>query len=142
MTSIYLVEGSWWHYEEGAVWIAAAFTTPEAAEQWRAECQAWIDQYVADFWLAFVARFGEPERRCVGAPWLGLTDPHSDQGMEVQEFTDRWFGSNYGTPEMQAMGPDPNVQCLAGEACKYRIVEVMLDPVGKTAVKARMAQKD
>jgi hypothetical protein len=144
LTSVYLVEGSWWHYDEGAVWIAAAFTTPEASEQWRVDCQAWIDQYVAAFWAAFVARFGEPERRCAGAIWLGLpaVDRYSDKAEEVRQFTERWFGDNYVLPEVQSVSPDPYVQCVTGEACEYRVVEVMLDPTGKTTVEAVTAQKE
>jgi hypothetical protein len=71
-----------------------------------------------------------------------MTDRHSDLRAEVQNYTERWFGINFGTPEMRAMGPDPKVQCLAGETCKYRVVEVILNPTGKTAVEARMAKKE
>jgi hypothetical protein len=146
MTSVYLVEGSWWHHDEGAVWVAAAFTTSESAERWCADCQAWIDQYVADFWTAFVTRFGEPERRQPGCTYFHMRDENEQTA--GFEFEESWFGYGYDEPEtfgqnkMRALSPDPLVECLAGEACKYRVVEVMLNPIGKTAVEARMAQED
>lgn len=60
MTAIYLVEGSWSDQEAQGYWVARAFTTLVAAEQYRAACQQYADDYCEDFWGWFVAEFGTP----------------------------------------------------------------------------------
>jgi hypothetical protein len=128
MTTIYLVEGSWSDYESQGYWAARAFTTLAAAEQYRDECLRYTKQYCEDFWNAFVEKFGEPVNgRDRWSAFRGVKT--IDDEYAGYHLAEQWFGGGYGidVPDvMRAKSPDPKIEMIEGEPCKYHVVEVEL----------------
>jgi hypothetical protein len=146
VSQVYLVEGYWSDYDSEDHWFPAAFLDRDAADQYRQECQAWIDNYVREFWEEYVRRFGEPRERehhCVWTPetiedvknehyenpgyalaheWFGYDHLFDDQGGILPNPAD------VGRTRMRRLSPDPLIDTdfVAGSVCHYRVVTVPL----------------
>lgn len=144
MPTIYLVEGEWSWCDDSDHWMVAAFTTLEAAEKHRVKCQAWIDAYVDQFWVAFESEFGKIEDADGRRFYRCMSGTSIEESDRRQDFHSRWFNNVYiysddendegvldescGLTAMRRLSPDPQVEVEDAVPCLYSVVELELDP--------------